>query len=128
MKAEAKANEEADKQAKERVEKMNAADQLVFQTEKQLSEYGDKLPEEKKAVIESAKEALKEAHKSEDLDRIESASKELNDAWAAASEELYKAAQEAQAEEGASGETASSEGGEDVQDVEFEEVDESEES
>jgi molecular chaperone DnaK len=94
MKAEAKANEATDKAEKEKVEKMNTADSLVFQTEKQLKEYGDKIPAEKKTVIETAAAKLKEAHKSEDLTAIDTSMKELNDAWMAASEDMYKASQE----------------------------------
>jgi molecular chaperone DnaK len=94
MKAEAKANEETDRQAKERVEKINQADSLIFQTEKQLKEYGDKIPAEKKAPIESALGALKEAHKQQDLAAIDRTVAELNNAWTAASEELYKASQQ----------------------------------
>ena len=68
MKAEAKANEASDKEAKEKVEKLNEADNLIFQTEKQLKEFGDKIPADKKATIESAVERLKEAHKNQDID------------------------------------------------------------
>jgi len=94
MKQEAKANEESDKQVKERIEKLNNADSLVFQSEKQLKEYGEKLPAEKKQVIEDALGKLKEAHKSEDLDAIEKATEELNNAWQAASQDMYNASQE----------------------------------
>ena len=94
MKQEAKANEESDKQEKERIEKLNNADSLVFQSEKQLKEYGEKLPAEKKQVIEDALGKLKEAHKSEDLDAIEKATEELNNAWQAASQDMYNASQE----------------------------------
>ncbi|HVG14204.1 MAG TPA: molecular chaperone DnaK, partial [Chitinophagaceae bacterium] len=93
MKAEAKANEESDKKEKERVEKINQADSLIFQTEKQLKDYGDKIPGDKKAVIENALNKLKEAHKTGDLAQIDTAVTELNTAWTAASEELYKATQ-----------------------------------
>jgi len=93
MKAEAKANEASDKQQKERVEKINQADSLIFQTEKQLKEFGDKVPADKKAPIESALEKLKTAHKSGDLAQIDSAITELNGAWTAASEDMYKATQ-----------------------------------
>jgi len=127
MKAEAEANAEQDREQRERVEKLNTADSLIFQTEKQLKEYGDKLPADKKGAIETALNELKEAHKSEDFDKIDSATQTLNDAWQAASQEMYQAAQQA------GGETAGAEGaaeeggageGEDVTDVEFEEVDE----
>lgn len=93
MKAEAKANESSDKEAKERVEKINQADSLVFQTEKQLKEFGDKIPADKKAPIESALTKLKEAHKSQDIAAIDTAVAEMNTAWTAASEEIYKAQQ-----------------------------------
>ncbi len=90
MKAEAKANEATDKAEKEKVEKLNMADSLVFQTEKQLKEYGDKIPQDKKTVIENAAEQLKEAHKSQDLAAIDTAMASLNAAWTAASEDIYK--------------------------------------
>src|SRR5215207_5467513 len=93
MKAEAKANEATDKIEKERVEKLNQADSLIFQTEKQLKEYGDKIPADKKGAIETALNKLKEAHKTQDLAQIDPAVTELNNAWTAASEELYKAGQ-----------------------------------
>ena len=93
MKAEAKANESTDKEARERVEKVNQADSLIFQTEKQLKEYGDKIPADKKAPIETALNKLKEAHKSQDLAAIDTAVAEMNSAWTAASEEMYKATQ-----------------------------------
>ncbi|MBY0535378.1 MAG: molecular chaperone DnaK [Chitinophagaceae bacterium] len=123
MKAEAKANEATDKEAKERVEKINQADSLIFQTEKQLKEYGDKIPAEKKAPIENALNKLKEAHKSQDLASIDTAVAEMNAAWTAASEELYKASQAAGATPGAEGAQANAgAGGENVTDAEFEEV------
>jgi molecular chaperone DnaK len=133
MKAEAQANADADRQAREKVDKLNAADSLIFQTEKQLSDYGDKIPDAKKEPIQTALNDLKEAHKSEDLDRIEATTAKLNEAWQAASQEMYQAAQEAQAggagpEAGAGPDAgAASENGdgngEDVTDVEYEEVD-----
>src|SRR4029450_753465 len=106
MKNEAKANEATDKAEKEKVEKLNAADALVFQTEKQLKEYGDKIPADKKTVIENAAEQLKDAHKKQDIAAIDAAMTSLNNAWRAASEEIYKASQQAgagaqQPEEGA---------------------------
>ena len=124
MKAEAEANAEADKQAKEKVEKLNAADTLVFQTEKQLEENKDKIPAEKREAIQKAMNDLKEAHKNENLDAIDEKTKTLNDAWAAASEDIYKAAQEAQANAENGEQTAenTTDSAEDVQDVEFEEV------
>src|SRR5438309_2079886 len=94
MKNEAKVNEAADKEAKERIEKLNQADSLIFQTEKQLKEFGDKVPADKKAPIESALEKLKTAHKSGDTAQIDSAITELNGAWTAASEDMYKATQD----------------------------------
>ncbi len=125
MKTEAEANAEADNQAKERIEKLNHADSLIFQTEKQLKEFGDKIPADKKAPIEAALEKLKEAHKSEDLAAIETASNELNTVFQAASQDMYNAsqAQEAHAP-GDSGAASSSDGGNDdeVTDVDFEEV------
>ncbi len=128
MKNEAKANEAEDKLAKEKVEKVNQADSLIFQTEKQLKEYGDKVSADKKAPIESALEKLKEAHKTQDVSAIDSSMTELNAAWTAASEEMYKATQEAGAapeggepsQENASQETSNSD--ENVTDAEFEEV------
>ncbi|MCG8331783.1 MAG: molecular chaperone DnaK [Chitinophagales bacterium] len=128
MKAEAAANADADKSARERVEKMNAADTLVFQTEKQLKEYGDKLPADKKEAIEKAAADLKEAHKAEDLDRIDAASEALNAAWQAASQDMYQATQqEQQAQAGATDDAANNgnatdNAADDVTDVEFEEV------
>jgi len=125
MKKEAKDNEEADKQAREKIDKLNTADSLIFQSEKQLKEFGDKLPADKKEPIEKALEALKEAHKSQDLDAIDKATAELNTVWQAASEELYKAGQQQQ--EGgptAEGEQPQQDPKDDqeVTDVDFEEV------
>jgi molecular chaperone DnaK len=130
MKAEAKANEESDKKEKERVEKLNQADSLIFQTEKQLKEFGDKLPADKKAPIESALNTLKEAHKTQDLAQIDAAVANLNNAWTAASEEMYKATQgQPGAQPGGDGQSGgqqgpqgSNAGAENVQDAEFEEV------
>ena len=123
MKNEAKMNEENDKKERERVEKMNEADSHIFQTEKQLKDYGEKLSADKKATIETALNELKEAHKAADLDAIEVKLKALNDAWMAASEELYKAMNEQQqAEGGAANAGAENAAGDNVQDVEFEEV------
>jgi len=123
MKAEAEANAETDRKAKEQVDKLNAADSLIFQTEKQLSEFGDKVPEEKKAPIQSALEELKEAHKAQDVDKIDAATEKLNTAWQAASQEMYQASQEAGQAEGGSADTQKGSDAEDVTDVEFEEVD-----
>ena len=132
MKNEAKANEATDREAKEKIEKINQADSLIFQTEKQLKEYGDKIPADKKGPIESALTKLKEAHKTQDIAAIDSAVTEMNTAWTAASEELYKASQGAGAEGGApQGDGQQQQGGngeqhghgtENVTDAEFEEV------
>jgi len=125
MKKDAEANAEADKKAKDEVDKFNSADQMIFQTEKQLKEFGDKLSDDKKKPIESALEELKKAHESKDLEKIESSLNEINEAWKNASEEMYKAQAEnpeAQADKkSSSGEDKKSEG-DDVQDVDFEEV------
>lgn len=93
MKAEAKANEATDKAEREKVDKLNQADSLVFQTEKQLKEYGEKIPADKKAAIEQAAEKLKEAHKAQDIAGIDTHLAALNAAWTAASEDMYKATQ-----------------------------------
>ncbi|MBK7139035.1 MAG: molecular chaperone DnaK [Bacteroidetes bacterium] len=125
MKAEAKANEASDKEAKEKVEKLNEADNLIFQTEKQLKEFGDKIPADKKATIESAVERLKEAHKNQDIVAIDAALAELNNAWQAASQDMYAAGATGneQQENGQGGGDNQGSGQEDnVQDVEFEEV------
>jgi len=126
MKAEAKANEASDKEQREKVEKINQADSLVFQTEKQLKEYGDKLPADKKGTIETALNKLREAQKSQDIAQIDAGVAELNAAWTAASEEMYKATQGAQANGGAeepqpqAQDNAGGQGS--VTDAEFEEV------
>jgi len=125
MKQEAEANAEADKKVKEEVDKLNSADQMIFQTEKQLSEFGDKLSDDKKKPIETALEALKKAHESKDLAQIEPALDQINEAWKNASEEMYKAqAETGQADAGAAPDPAASaaDKGDDVQDVDFEEV------
>jgi len=131
MKAEAAANAETDKAAREKVDKINAADTLIFQTEKQLSEFGDKIPADKKEAIEKATADLKEAHKAEDLDKIEATTKTLNDAWASASQDIYQAQQSAPTEESAQNGSEDAAGSttesEDVTDVEFEEVDDKKE-
>ncbi|MCF0244948.1 MAG: molecular chaperone DnaK [Bacteroidaceae bacterium] len=93
MKAEAEANAAADKAERERVDKMNQADSMIFQTENQLKELGDKLPADKKPAIEAALQKLKDAHKAADLAAIDAAIKELNDAWHAASQQMYQGAQ-----------------------------------
>ncbi|HMI79382.1 MAG TPA: molecular chaperone DnaK, partial [Ferruginibacter sp.] len=137
MKNDAKANEATDKAEKEKVEKINAADSLIFQTEKQLKEYGDKIPADKKEPIEAALTKLKEAHKSQDLAQIEAATTEMNAAWTTASEEMYKATQEnangagqqqpgadgaGQESAGPGGQPNAGGGTENVTDAEFEEV------
>ncbi len=129
MKADAEANADADTKAKETAEKINGADAMIFQTESQLKEFGEKLSDDKKAPIESSLEELKKAHESKDLALIDAAMEKINEAWKAASEEIYKAQQESQAggaqpgadagaEATGDGETAQ----DDVQDVDFEEV------
>ena len=127
MRDEAKANAEADSQAKSRVEKINTADSMIFTTEKQLKEFGDKLPADKKPAIEAALAKLKEAHKAQDVDAIDKSLAELNSVWQVASEEMYKTAQgagqptaEPGPEQPTSGNTKS--GNEEVTDVDFEEV------
>ena len=120
MKAEAAENAEADSQRKEQVEKLNAADQLIFSTEKQLKDNGDKLSEDNKSAIESALAELKEAHAAKDLERLETATQGMNEAWQKASAEMYQADQQGAAQ-GQPGEEAAPE--DDVTDVEYEEVD-----
>ena len=141
MRDEAKANEEADKHERERIEKINAADSMAFQTEKQLKEFGDKIPLEKRTAIEAALAKLKEAHKSQDIAAIDAAMKEINDAWQAASQDIYNATQaqggganpfggaadpfaQAAANANADAGNGSTQGGQDneVKDVDFEEV------
>jgi molecular chaperone DnaK len=125
MKNEAKANEAADKQARERVEKINQADSMIFQTEKQLKEYGDKIPGDKKAPIEAALNRLRDAHKSQDIAQIDTALAEMNNAWTAASEDMYKATQDGGGQPGGNGQQGGNPGadaGEHVTDAEFEEV------
>lgn len=96
MKAEAEANAEADKKAKEEIEKINNADGMIFQSEKNLKEYGDKIPADKKANIESALNELKAAHSAKNVAQIDAAMEKINNAWSAASEDMYKAQQQAQ--------------------------------
>ncbi len=126
MKAEARANEATDKAEKEKVEKLNMADSLVFQTEKQLKEYGDKIPQDKKTVIENAAEQLKEAHKKQDIAAIDTAMASLNAAWTAASEDIYKSQAAGAQQPGDGGgeqKTADTTAGADnVTDVPYEEV------
>ena len=127
MKQEAEANADADIKAKEEVDKLNSADQMIFQTEKQLSEFGEKLSDDKKKPIETALEGLKKAHESKDLAQIDTALEQINEAWKNASEEMYKAQAEAGkadngAAAGADPSANAAEKGDDVQDVDFEEV------
>lgn len=124
MRDEAKANEAADKAEKERIDKINAADTMIFQSEKNLKEYGDKIPADKKGAIENALGQLKEAHKAQNIDDIDRATEALNQAWHAASEDMAKAAQAqggASTDAGSSNQGGSSQDGE-VTDVDFEEV------
>lgn len=129
MKQEAQAHAEEDRKLKEKVEKLNTADATIFNTEKQLKEYADKIPADKKAEIENALNELKEAHKKEDLDNIDAANAKLTAAWTAASQDIYEAEGGAQADTGAQTGGAQTEqdtdqGSDNVTDVEFEEVDE----
>ena len=126
MKKEAEANADADKKSKEEADKVNSADQMIFQTEKQLKEFGDKLSEDKKKPVENALEELKKAHETKDLAQIDTALEKINEAWKNASEEMYKA----QAESGGANPAPDddkkgapkADAGDDVQDVDFEEV------
>ena len=129
MKNDAKMNEASDKAEKEKIEKLNTADSLVFQTEKQLKEYGDKIPADKKTAIEAAVTKLKDAHKAQDLAAIEVASTELNNAWTAASQDIYNSQQSAAGSQqpgsdAGQGQQPNNGNGnaENVQDVPFEEV------
>ena len=126
MKAEAEANAEADAKAKETADKLNSADAMIFQTEKQLEEFGDKLSDDKKKPIEDALEELKKAYETKDIAVIDPALEKINEAWKVASEEMYKAQAEAQQngagpEAGAQSDQSTDEGS-DVEDVDFEEV------
>lgn len=125
MKAEAVANAETDKASKERVEKMNTADSLIFQTEKQIKEFGEKIPADKKEAIEVALKNLKEAHAAQDITAVEKCTEEMNAAWHAASEDLYKAGQDGNAEGAQQSQSQGTDGANDTSDVtdaEFEEV------
>ena len=125
MKQEAEANADADKKERERIDKLNQADSMVFQTKNQLNELGDKIPADKKAPIEAAVQKLEEAHKAQDLAAIDAATAELNNAWQAASAEMYaqSGAQGAQgAQQQNTGNQQQSNSNDDVQDAEFEEV------
>ncbi|MBT0608953.1 molecular chaperone DnaK [Aequorivita echinoideorum] len=129
MKADAEANAESDKNAKEKVEKLNEADGIIFQTEKQLKEFGDKLSDDKKKPIEDALEELKKAYETKEVETIQPALDKINEAWKTASEEMYKAQAEQQGaptgDAGAGAQQGSTGGGSensDVEDVDFEEV------
>ena len=103
MKSEAEANSEADKKAKEKVDKLNEADSMIFQTEKQLKEFGDKLSDDKKKPVEDALEELKKAYETKQLEKITPALDKLNETWKSVSEEMYKAQAEAQQQAGGAG-------------------------
>jgi len=122
MKKEAELNADADKAARETVDKLNQADSLIFQTEKQLKEFGDKIPADKKQPIEDALAKLKTAHTAQDMPGIDNAMGELNTVFSAASEEMYKTTQEAQANGTSGGTQDSSTADAEVTDVDFEEV------
>ena len=129
MKNDAKANEATDKMEREKIDKINAADSLIFQTEKQMKEYGDKIPADKKGPIETGLNDLKEAHKSQDVTRIDEATSKLNEAWTAASQDMYNAmnqgAQPGADQAGASqadNQQGANTGADNVTDAEFEEV------
>ena len=129
MKQEAEANAESDKKAKEKVDKLNEADAMIFQTEKQLQEFGDKLSADKKQPIEDALADLKKAYETKEVETIQPALDKINEAWKVASEEMYKAqaesqggAQGAQGAAGGQGADQGASGSDDVEDVDFEEV------
>lgn len=122
MKNEAKANEDADKKVREQAEKMNMIDSLIFQTEKQMKEVGEKIPADKKTAIETALADLKKAKESNDIEAMDKAAEVLNTAWQAASQDIYNATQQAGATPGAEQAGASANGSEGVTDVPYEEV------
>ena len=133
MRDEAKANEAADKAEREKIDKINGADALIFQSEKNLKEYGDKIPADKKGAIENALGQLREAHKSQNISDIDRATEALNNAWHAASEDMARAAQAgpsagagsqagSQTSGGASSNSGSGSGDDNVKDVDYEEV------
>jgi molecular chaperone DnaK len=122
MKAEAEANADADKKERERVDKLNAADSMIFQTEKQMKEYGDKLPADKKAEIEGALGKLKTAHQAQDIAGIDAAMAEMNAIWQKASEEMYKNAGAQGGPQDPNAGQNPNNGNDDVTDVDFEEV------
>ena len=122
MKAEAAANADSDKAAREKAEAINQADSLIFQTEKQLSEFGDKIPADKRSAIDTALAQLKEAHKNQDVEAIQSTTKTLNDAFMAASQDIYNAQQAAGGQAQGGAQQGQPSGADDITDVEFEEV------
>jgi molecular chaperone DnaK len=127
MKQDAEANAESDKLVKEKADKLNEADAMIFQTEKQLSEFGDKISEDNKKPVEEALEELKKAYETKEVETIQPALDKINEAWKAASEEMYKAQADAQQDGGAPAGDAQEEGeateeNSDVEDVDFEEV------
>lgn len=122
MKQEAEANADADKATKEKADKLNEADGMIFQTEKQLTEFGDKLSDDKKTPIEAALEDLKKAYETKEVETIQPALDAINEAWKVASEEMYKAQADAQGQGTPTGEAAGTEENADVEDVDFEEV------
>ncbi|MFA5620621.1 MAG: molecular chaperone DnaK [Weeksellaceae bacterium] len=125
MKKEAQENAAKDAEAKEKIDKINAADAMIFQTEKQLKEYGDKLPADKKSAIESALENLKTAHSTQDVGQIDAAMEKMNEVWNAASQDIYSAMNSGQQQDGPTADASSdSNSGNDgnVEDVDFEEV------
>ena len=122
MKQDAEANADADAKAKETADKLNAADGMIFQTENQLKEFGDKLSDDKKQPIEAALEELKKAYETKDIDVIDPALEKINEAWKVASEEMYKAQQDAQGAAPESAPDASASQEDNVEDVDFEEV------
>ncbi len=124
MRKAAREHASEDKQRRETVDKLNTADALVFSTEKNLKEYGDKIPAEKRTKIEGALERLKQVHKEQKAEEVDSAMEQLNAAWSEASEDLYRAQQEAAAPENGTPEEATAAGEPDVKDVDFEVVDE----
>ncbi len=122
MRDEAKANEDSDKKEREKIDKINGADAMIFSSEKQLKEYGEKIPAEKKSVIESALENLKTAHKEQNIDNIDKYSAELNDAWQSASQDIYASEQQQGGANGAQSHGGGDDSNSEPQDVEFEEV------
>ena len=126
MKQDAEANAEADKLVKEKADKLNEADAMIFQTEKQLNEFGDKISEDNKKPVEEALEELKKAYETKEVETIQPALDKINEAWKAASEEMYKAQAEAQQTGAPAGDAGAQDGAaeenSDVEDVDFEEV------